>query len=88
MQTRVVTHEDLENIEKQIKNSVKREEFNDLMKDVGDCTTKQEFSVLEETFKNMKKDYNCFMRLDDFAIKMNVILGELETKIVDRPTHK
>ena len=81
MQTRIVTQDHLEKLEKKMRKFVKTEEFMDLVKDVRDCTTKHEFSVLDETFKNMKKEYNCFMKLEDFAIKMRVIMDELETKL-------
>lgn len=84
----MLTEEHLANIDQQMKNLVKREEFKDLAKDLDDCVTKQEFSVLDESFKNMKKDYSCFMKLDDFALKMSVILQELEAKLNDRPTFK
>ena len=40
VQTRVVTHDDLENLEQQIKKFVKIDEYNDLVRDVADCATK------------------------------------------------
>ena len=78
----------MDKVDQNLKSLVRREEFKDLAKDVQDCATKFDLSIVEDGMKGLKKDYNGFMKLDDFAIKMNTIVGELDGKIMDRPTIK
>lgn len=63
-------------------------EFKELRDDVEDCATKQDFSIMEQTLTNLKKDYNGFVKVDDFVKRLNVVYNELDGHIKERPTFK
>ena len=71
-----------------MKTFVKFAEFRELQQDVYDCATRKDILMMEQNFTNLKKDYNGFVKMDEFMKRLNVVYNELDGLIKDRPTFK
>lgn len=81
-----VRHEELESLYKKFNDFAPLYIIKDIQDTLQDFTKRDEFNVLEELVRYLKKDINKLCTKEEYLTRFNVFNSEMNTKLTDRPT--